>query len=187
MATPTINPAGSTNSLPLLSPFCEPHWYAVYTIANHEKRVAGHLASKLIEHFLPLYDTVRRWKDRRVRLQRPLFDGYVFVRIALPDRSHVLQVPGVVKLVGCNGQPTALADAEIEGLRKALTVGVRAEPHPRLTVGRRVQISSGPLEGRQGILLRKKGSVRVVLSIDLIMRSIVVDVDVADVEPAGGP
>jgi transcription antitermination factor NusG len=118
-----------------------------------------------------------------MRLQLPLFPGYVFVRMALADRLRVLQVPSVVRLVGFNGHLAALPDAEIEGLRNGLGSGVRAEPHPFLTAGRRVRIKAGPLQGREGILIRRKGSLRVVLSIDLIQRSIVVDVEVADVEP----
>jgi transcription antitermination factor NusG len=135
-----------------------------------------------VKSFLPVYETVRRWKDRRMRLQLPLFPGYVFVQMAVVDRLRVLQVPGVVRLVGFNGQLAALPDAEIDGLKNGLASGVRAEPHPFLTAGRRVRIKAGPLEGREGILLRRKGSLRVVLSIELIHRSIVVDVDVADVQ-----
>jgi transcription antitermination factor NusG len=163
--------------------YLEQRWYAAYTCANHEKRVREQLEQRSIESYLPLYETVRRWKDRRMRLQLPLFPGYVFVRMVLVDRLRVLQVPSVVRLVGFNGHLAALPEAEIEGLKNGLAGGVRAEPHPFLTVGRRVKIKAGPLQGREGILIRRKGSLRVVLSIDLIQRSIVVDVEVADVEP----
>jgi transcription antitermination factor NusG len=166
----------------LPSDYVEPKWYAAYTTANHEKRVREQLEQRCVASFLPVYETVRRWKDRRMRLQLPLFPGYVFVRMALVDRLQVLQIQSVVRLVGFNGHPSPLPDEEIEGLKKALASGVLAEPHPFLAVGRRVRIKSGPLAGRQGILLRRKGSLRMVLSIDLIMRSVVVDVDVADVE-----
>ena len=159
------------------------HWYAAYTCANHEKRVREQLEQRSVESFLPVYEAVRRWKDRRMQLQLPLFPGYVFVRMALADRLRVLQVPSVVRLVGFNGQLSALPDEEIEGLKKGLARGVRAEPHPFLTVGRRVRMKSGPFEGRQGILLRRRGSLRLVLSLDLIMRSVVIDVEAADVEP----
>jgi transcription antitermination factor NusG len=178
-----VNPADSTDYPGLPSSFCQPFWYAVYTSANHEKRVAEQLTRRSVEHLLPLYDTVRRWKDRRVQLQLPLFHGYVFVRVALRDRLQVLQVPGVAKLVGFNGTPTPLPQEEIETLKKGLVCGVRVEPHPFLSVGRRVRMKTGPFEGRQGILLRSKGNLRLVLSIDLIMRSVVIDVDAADVEP----
>jgi len=157
-------------------------WYAAYTRANHEKRVREQLEQKSVESFLPAYETVRRWRDRRMRLQLPLFPGYVFVRMALMDRLRVLQVPSVVRLVGFNGMPTALPDQDIESLRRALRQQLRAEPHPYLTIGKRVRILRGPLEGKEGILVRRKANLRVVLSIDLIVRSIVVDVDAVDVE-----
>jgi transcription antitermination factor NusG len=110
----------------------------------------------------------------------PLFAGYVFVHLALCDRLKVLQVPGVVRLVAFGGLPTALPDDQMDTLRAGLS-GVRAQPHPFLTIGRRVRIRRGPLAGMQGILLRRRGSFRVVLSIDLIMRSLVVDADAADI------
>jgi transcription antitermination factor NusG len=160
-----------------------PRWYAVYTCAHHEKRVREHLEQQSVESFLPMYETVRRWKDRRMRLRLPLFPSYLFTRMAVVDRLRVLHVPGVVRLVGFNGHPSALPDEEIDALKAALVCGVRAEPHPFLNVGRRVEMKNGPFKGRQGILLRRKGSLRLVLSIDLIMRSVVMDVDAADVEP----
>ena len=161
----------------------EPRWYAAQTRAHHEKSVRAQLEQKSVESFLPMYETVRRWKDRRMRLRLPLFPGYLFVRTALVDRLRVLHVPSVVRLVGFNGNPSALPDEEIDALKEALVWGVRAEPHPFLTVGRRVHMKHGPFKGRQGILLRRKGNLRLVLSIDLIMRAVVIDVDAADVEP----
>ncbi len=176
------DPVGG-NGLHLPTDYAAVRWYAAYTRANHEKTVAEQLVVREMEHFLPLYDSVRRWKDRRVKLQLPLFPGYVFVRLALRDRLGVQQIPGVARLVGFNGRPASLPNEEIEALRSALGRGVSAEPHPFLTSGRRVRIEAGPLEGREGILVRRKGAFRVVLSIDLIQRSIMVDVDLADVEP----
>jgi len=166
----------------LSAALCKPRWYAAYTSANHEKRVAEQLSLRSVEHFLPAYASVRRWKDRRVTLQMPLFPGYVFVRMALRDRLQVQQVPGVAHLVGFDGTPAALPDEEIEALRASLESGVRAEPHPYLTVGRRVRLKSGPLAGMQGILLRRKGNFRVVISIELIQRSLIVQVDAVDAE-----
>jgi len=163
--------------------YFELRWYAAYTCANHEKRVREQLEQRSIESYVPVYEALRRWKDRRMRLQFALFPGYVFVRMALVDRLRVLQVPSVVRIIGFNGHLAALPDAEIEGLKNGLAGDVRAEPHPFLTVGSRVRIKAGPLEGREGILIRRKGSLRVVLSIELIQRSIVVDVDLADVQP----
>jgi len=166
--------------------WAEQHWYAAYTCAQHEKRVAAELGIREVEHFLPLYNSVRRWKDRRVQLELPLFPGYVFVRLALRDRLRVVQIPSVVRLVGFTGLPTALPDGEMEILRSGICQSLRAEPHPFLTVGRRVRICGGPFAGLEGILKRKKGNLRVVVSLELIQRSLAVDVDAADVRPAVG-
>jgi transcription antitermination factor NusG len=162
--------------------YYEPNWYAAYTSANHEKRVAEQLGVREVEHFLPTYSSVRRWKDRRVTLELPLFPGYLFVKLALRDRLRALQVPGVARLVGFNGLPCALPASEIEALKTGLADGISAEPHPFLTVGRRVRMKRGPLAGMQGILLRRKGKFRVVISIELIHRAVAVDAEVADVE-----
>src|SRR5580700_8237318 len=89
---------------------CVARWYAAYTSANHEKRVAEQLGVREVEHFLPLYSSVRRWKDRRVMLELPLFPGYVFVRMALRDRLQVMQIPGIARLVGFDGTPSALPE-----------------------------------------------------------------------------
>ena len=155
----------------------ERSWYAIHTRSRHEKSVSTQLLGKEIETFLPLYRTVHRWRNGRHRVELPLFPGYAFVRIAPTDRLEVLKVPGVVRLVGFNGTPTPLEDEEIEGLRRALSAGVGAAPHPYLRVGRRVRITAGPLAGREGILVRRQGTTRVVLSIDLIQRSVLVDVE----------
>lgn len=115
----TIEP-GTESLLDSLSPapYVLSRWYAAHTRARHEKRVAEQLGHRGIEHFLPLYERISRWKDRRVRLQAPLFDGYVFVRIALKDRLGVLEVPGVARLVSFNGHPAPLAESDIEVLRE---------------------------------------------------------------------
>lgn len=157
-------------------------WYAAYTSANHEKLVAKQLSARKVEHFLPLYSSVRRWKDRRVQLELPLFPGYVFVHLALRDRLKVLQVPGVAHLVGFGGTPTSLPEEEMESLRGGLANGVKAQPHPFLRVGRKVRVKSGPMAGLTGILLKRKNGLRVVISIDMIQRSVAVHTDAADVE-----
>ena len=164
--------------------YAEQRWYAAYTCANHEKRVADQLVERHVEHFLPLYHSVRRWSDRRVQIDLPLFPGYVFARLALRNRLRVLQIPSVVRLVGFNGLPTALPDEEMEILRSGLSQRLRVEPHPYLNLiaGCRVRIKSGSLQGLEGILLRRKNNLRVVLSVAQIQRSIVVDVDSTDLE-----
>jgi len=181
----TVDHAETASGVRLPTEYVERRWYVAYTSANHEKRVAAQLGVRAVEHFLPLYESVRRWKDRRMKLQLPLFPGYVFVRLALRDRSQVLQVPGVANLVGFGGAPVALPQGEIETLRASLAYGVRAEPHPYLRIGRRVRVRAGSLAGLEGILVRRRNRARFVISVDLIMRSVAVEVAGLDLEPCG--
>ncbi len=186
METQLINDGSSVELLDLPLDYIKPRWYAAYTSANHEKRVAEQLGVRAVEHFLPTYSSVRRWKDRRVTLELPLFPGYVFVRMALRDHLRVVQVPGVARLVGFGGKPAALPEEEMEGLMKSLEYGLHAEPHPYLTAGRRVRVKDGPLAGLKGILLRWKGNWRVVVSLELIQRSMSVEIGASNLEPTIG-
>src|SRR6266481_8682400 len=136
MATAALNTANQVG-YPDMSPgFFEPLWSAVYTKANHEKRVAQQLGQRSIEHFLPLYDSARRWKDRRVRLQMPLFPGYVFVRFALRDRLQVLQIPSVAHLVSFSGHPAPVPEEHIQSIQNCLNRGHHVELYPYLQAGR---------------------------------------------------
>jgi transcription termination/antitermination protein NusG len=179
-----ISAESATGTHELSSPAVElavPHWYAIYTCARHEKCVAKQLAERGIESFLPLYRSWHTWKDRRKEVELALFPSYVFVHIAAQMKLRVLQLPGVVHLVSSSGQPTPLPNQEIEALRDGLDQQIYAEPHPYLKVGRKVQVKRGPLAGTEGILIRKKDKFRVVISLDVLMRSVAVEVDAADV------
>lgn len=158
----------------------EPAWYAAYTSSRREKQVTRFLQQRRIECFLPLYETSRRLSHRAHGVFLPLFSGYVFVRVALEHRLRVLQVPGVVRFVSFNGTPAALQETEIENLQQMLTRGVAVKPHPYLRVNNEFEIRNGPLRGLKGKLIRRKGRFRVVLSVDLLHRSVVVDIDAAD-------
>jgi transcription antitermination factor NusG len=158
------------------------HWYAAYTCAQHEKSVSRQLEARSIECFLPLCEKLSQWKDRRVKVQLPLFAGYVFVRLSLEDKLHALQIPGLVRLVGFNARPTPLPDAEMQALRNGLLASLRVEPCPYLQIGRRVRILSGPLAGLEGNLLKKRSGLRFVVSLHLIQRSVTVEVQSADLE-----
>jgi transcription antitermination factor NusG len=171
----------------VLEPAAETNWYALYTCPRHEKCVAHEIEHRSIPCFLPMYRSLRRWKDRRKELELALFPGYVFARFALADRLRVLKLPSVVRLVSFNGQPAALPQGEIEALRERLSCGRCVEPHPYLRVGRRVRVSCGPMQGLEGIIVRRKDRCRLVFSLDLIMRSVAVEVDESDVEPIAEP
>jgi transcription antitermination factor NusG len=155
----------------------EVRWYAAYTSANHEKRVAQQLTWRSVEHFLPVYESVRRWKDRRVPLQLPLFPGYVFVRLALRDRLRVLAVPGVARLVGFDGRPTVVPAEDIEAIRACLEGKRDVQPHPYVQCGQRVRVLRGPLAGFSGIVLRQRNRTRFVVSFDVLERSVSVELE----------
>jgi transcription antitermination factor NusG len=158
-----------------------PPWYAVYTFPRHEKAVAEDLALRQVQTYLPLYLSARRWAGRRALVQLPLFPGYVFVRISAGERIRVLEHPSVLRLVTFGGKPAPLTDGEIERLRAALETG-KAEPFPFLVPGRRVRVKSGPLAGVEGTVLRRKGRMRLVVSVEAIQQSIIFDLDAADLE-----
>ena len=160
------------------------NWYALYTCPRHEKRVAELIQHRSFGCFVPLYRSVRRWKDRRKELELVLFPGYVFVQMPLEKKAQVLQLPGAVRLVSFNGQPATLSPNEIETLQRRLSSAEGAQPHPYLCRGRRVRVCRGAMKGLEGIIVRRKERCRVVFSIDLIMRSVAVEVDEADLEPA---
>jgi transcription antitermination factor NusG len=143
--------------------------------------VAQHLGFRQVETYLPLYFSARQWAERRVLVQLPLFPGYVFVRVSLRERIRVLEHPSVLRLVTFGGRPAPLLDGEIQRLRAALELG-KAEPFPFLTPGRRVRVKSGPLAGLEGRILRRKGRMRLVVTIDAIQRSIIFDLDASDLE-----
>lgn len=159
----------------------EGSWYAVHVRSRHERQVGRQLEDRRFPFLLPVYRSVRKWKDRRKELDLVLFPGYVFVNLDLRDRIRVLQIPGVARFVSFQGAPVPLAASDVELLNHGLHQGVRAEPHPYLKVGRRVRVKHGPLSGMEGILVRKKEKFRLVISLDLIMRSVMVEVDESDV------
>jgi transcription antitermination factor NusG len=162
-------------------------WYAAYTCARHEKRVAAQLGQRAIECFLPLYRARHRWKDRAKDVDLPLFPGYVFVHMPLSKRLRALEVPGVVRLVAAQGRPLPLPEEDIERLRSGLNEQRHAQPHPFLKVGQRVRVRYGALQGLEGYLVRKKDRCRLVVSIDLILRSVALEIDGEEVEPVFQP
>ncbi len=175
--------AAISSSTPLAGSAEEaPKWFAVYTTPRHEKAVARHFEFRRIESFLPLYMEMHRWKNGcRVNVQQPLFPGYVFARIGRSGSTQVLSVPGVLLIVGSGREPLPLPDVEVEALRSGLHLR-KFEPHPYLIVGEKARIKSGSLAGMVGVLARKKNNLRVVLTLELIRRSVAVEVDADELE-----
>ena len=159
------------------------NWYAVFTVPQNEKSVCRHLGLREIEAFLPTYEVEKVWKNRqRVKTVLPLFPSYLFVRIGRVERVRVLECPGVLQIVGNGAGPVPLPDSEIEFLRSAASRSA-IEPVREPVVGERVRIKSGPMQGLQGVLLRKNNRLRFVLTLDLINQYAAVEVAAQDIEP----
>ena len=161
-------------------------WYALYTRHQHEKCVHQVLTGKGFESFLPLYTTAHQWKDRVKRVSLPLFPCYVFLRGPLVQWLPILTTPGVHMVVGCGGKPASISNTEIEAIRRVVESPVKAEPHPFLRCGDRVRVTAGPLRGLEGLLVRKKNWCKLLLSVEMLQRSVAVEVDAAMVQRVGG-
>jgi len=158
-------------------------WWALYTRHQHEKAVAQNIASKGFEVFLPLYESVRRWKDRSKTLSLPLFPCYVFIRGGLSRRSMVVTTPGVHMVLRHGEHVAVIPDDEMDAIRVAIGASSRVEPHPFLKCGERVRVTRGSLAGVEGILTRKKNLFRLVLSVQMLAQSVSVEINASDVEP----
>lgn len=160
----------------------DPIWLAAYTVSRHEKSVIRHLEVREIECFLPVYKSLRKWKNGcKTEIEFPVFPNYVFVHVDRKLPNQVLNIPGVLGFADSGKLHVPVPDEEIEWLRNELPLR-RFEPHPYLVIGHRVRIKSGPLAEMSGVLVRRKNDLRVVLSIDLIRRSIAVEVGSDEIE-----
>jgi len=158
-------------------------WYAVFTVPQNEKSVVKHLGMREVESFLPTYESVRVWKNRqRMKIVLPLFPTYVFARINYRERAKVLQSPGVLRIVGNSRECVPLPDSEVELLRHGYC-GQPVEPYNDLVIGEKVRIKCGVMQGVQGTLVRKSGSARFVLTVQLINQHAAIQVDAEDLEP----
>jgi transcription antitermination factor NusG len=160
------------------------HWYALRVKSNFEKVVQTALRQHDLEEFLPVYLKKSRWSDRIKTLERPLFPGYVFGRFDPTHRLPVLMMPGVVRILGNAAGPIAVDDEELQGIRRSVESGFLVMPWPFLAVGDPVTVEEGPLAGLRGVLVRAKGSCRIVVSLTLLQRSVAVELDRDCVTPA---
>jgi len=161
---------------------CASWWHALYTRHQHERTVAHTLSGKGFEVFLPEYRTVHQWKDRQKHILLPLFPNYVFIRGGLDRMLSIVTTPGVHSFVSFGARPADIPSEEIEAVRRLVDSPLQIEPYPFVKDGDRVRIKSGPLEGIEGILVRKTGRHRLVLSVEMLAKSASVEVDLNLVE-----
>ena len=171
------------STLPVEDLYESENWYAVHTKSRHEKVAEATLKSRGVKTFLPLREVLSQWKDRKKLINIPLFPSYLFVRIGLSDIYNVIYTKGVLRIVGCNGTPVSIPTEQIEAIMKVLQNKLKYDPYPYLDEGRDVIIKRGPLKGIVGKIVDKKSSKhRLIVSIELIKRSVSIEVDVLDVE-----
>jgi len=159
------------------------HWFAVWTRSRHEQVVRQQLETKGIEAFLPTITRWSRWKDRKKKIDWPLFPGYCFARFVPDSGLTVLKCVGVVNIVSFEGKPAPIPDHEVEGIRRLVTSELQYDPCPLIHEGMMVEVVHGALKGVIGRLVRKGSHARLVLSVDLIGQAVSVEVDAADVRP----
>jgi len=161
-------------------------WYAIHTRSRHEKRIELSLRQAGVDTFLPLIREVHRWSDWRQEVQLPLFPCYLFVHVVpgTVARLTVLKTPGVLNFVGTLGSESAIPEQEIEQVRAVVTQQGSFFPCPFLKTGQRIRIRGGALDGVEGVLNSHKGASTLVVSVELIQRSVSVLIDGYDVEAA---
>lgn len=160
-----------------------PDWFALTVKHQHERGVEAALKAWRLDAFLPTYRLRRRWSDRLKELEAPLFPGYVFGRFGPAERVRVLRIPGVARVVGFGGMPAPVAEKEIDAIRLALASKLPIGPWPYPKTGDRVRVEAGPLRGVEGVLLGNKDKLRLVLSVQLLQRSVAVEVAADEIAP----
>jgi transcription termination/antitermination protein NusG len=160
------------------------NWYAIWTRSRHEQTVRDQLERKHLEAFLPTITKWSRWKDRKKRIDWPLFPGYCFARFDPADTLPVLKCTGVVNIISFEGKPAAIPDYELDSIRVLVGSELQYDPCPMIREGMMVEVTHGPLRGVVGRLMRKDArKASLVLSVDLIGQAVSVEVDAADCKP----
>jgi transcription antitermination factor NusG len=171
-----MRPANQTASAIMDEPTTEA-WYALHVRSQHEKMVFAQLDAKRHEAFLPMYSVRHRWSDRWKTVSMPLFPGYVFCRFDVTRRSSIMITSGVIDLVRSGAEPAPIENSEIETVRAVVASKLAAEPYGSLVKGQSVKLVSGPLTGATGTLVEIRKNFRFVVSVQLLNRSVSVDID----------
>lgn len=169
---------------PAVAPTME-KWYAILTRARNERSVVNRLQERGIETFMPVVTEIHNWRDRKKRVERPLFSCYVFLKLLLTNehRYRVCNIDGVFSFVGVRGEGIPIPDEQIDAVRTLITEKLSWSSHPFLKVGQRVRIRGGAMDGVEGVLQARNGERTLVISIDAIQRSLAVRVEGYDVQP----
>ena len=173
----------AAGELPRTQAVTEVAWYAIWTRSRHEQVVREQLDRKQVEAFLPTVTRWSHWKDRKKKIDWPLFPGYCFARFDRRDKLSVLTCVGVVNIISFESELAAIPDAEINGIRQLVESELAYDPCPMIHEGDMVEVTHGPLKGVNGRLVRKGAHARLILSVEMIGQAVSVEVDAADVRP----
>jgi transcription antitermination factor NusG len=175
---------GTANATPVMTED-NSHWYAVHTRARHEKMVVERLLEQGVSTYLPMVKETHRWSDRKKIVELPLFSCYVFARFTPrnEDRLRVCRTHGVLQVIGMQGEALPIPDEQIDAVRLLINEQLPWTAHPFLKIGQRVRICSGALKGVEGILVARNGDRTLVVSVDVIQRSLAVRIEGYQVEP----
>jgi transcriptional antiterminator NusG len=178
-----MNSRETPSPAPTPEPSASTQWYAIWTRSRHEQLVRDQLERKHVEAFLPTVPRWSRWKDRKKKIDWPLFPGYCFARFDLADTLPILKCTGVVNIVSFDGKPAGIPPFELDSIRVLVGSEMQFDPCPMIHEGMRVEVVHGPLKGIIGRLQRKDApKARLILSVDLIGQAVSVEVDAADVK-----
>jgi transcriptional antiterminator RfaH len=158
-------------------------WYAVHTRYQHESQVERLVGMKGFETFLPTFNSVHQWKDRKKQIMEALFPGYLFLANLGTRKLQVVTTPGVCSIVSVAGSPAPIPGEEIESIRLAVASPYRVERHSYLREGDSVCVQHGPLAGVKGIFVRQGKSARLVLTIEMLGRAAAVEIDESYITP----
>jgi transcription termination/antitermination protein NusG len=161
----------------------ESNWYAIWTRSRHEQVVREQIERKHYDAFLPTITRWSRWKDRKKKVDWPLFPGYCFARFNVEETLAILKCTGVVNIVSFEGKPAAIPEHEIESIRRLVESDLQFDPCPMIREGTMVEVKHGALKGVVGRLIRKGAHARLILAVELIGQGVSVEVDAADVKP----
>jgi transcription antitermination factor NusG len=163
---------------------CEGRWLAVQVRTNAEYAVSAALRSKGYQVFLPTYRCTKCWSDRVKEIAAPLFAGYVFCRFSAAIQPRIVGTPGLIRILGVGNTPVPVHDAEIEALEALVAAkGIHMYPWPNLETGTKVRIVAGPLRGLVGVLCAVKNTHVFAVSVGLLRRSVLVEIEAQWIEP----
>jgi transcription elongation factor/antiterminator RfaH len=159
-------------------------WYAVYTKPRHERKVNAHLSREGITTFLPEMERWSRRSDRKQKIWYPMFPGYLFINTELSgeNRLKIIKTRGVVMVLGHKGIPTAIPENQIEAIQKAVDSRKAISAYPYLESGQIVRVINGPLNGVEGIFISEKGKGKLIISVDILHRSVSIEIEEGDVK-----